>query len=254
MIELTKAYLSSSYVFEPKEDIFFDKHSTGGVGDKVSIALLPLLGSLGMKSLKFSGRGLGFTGGTLDKLEALKGFKVELSKEEINSIIDKTGIAILSTTDDIVPADKKIYALRDVTCTVGSLPLIAASIMSKKIVSGSKYILIDLKVGTGAFMETLEEATELGRLMKLVGEAFDKKVFIAFTTMNQPLGRMIGNGNEIIEVKEILSGKGPEDAHNLIVKLASEIYSSLNKITLKEAEKKVLNAMNDGSALNKLEE
>jgi len=245
---LTEAYINSGKVFETSEGKYFDKHSTGGVGDKVSIALLPLLGAMGMNSIKLSGRGLGFTGGTIDKLESIKGFKTEISIEETKNIVDQVGIALINTTEDIVPADKVIYGLRDVTGTVDSIPLIAASIMSKKIASGSEYILIDMKTGSGAFMASNEDALELGKLMQKIGQHFNRKVFIALTSMNQPLGKAIGNGNEIKEAIKIINNQGPKDATELITILASEIYSVAFGVTMDEAKAKVHEVMTNGSA------
>lgn len=246
----TESMIESGDTYNIKGDDLFDKHSTGGVGDKVSIALLPILGSMGLRTLKMSGRGLGFTGGTIDKLESIPGFKVKLSKKEAFDIVNnKSGLALTDSSNSIVPADKKIYALRDVTGTVDSIPLIAGSIMSKKIASGTKYIFIDLKVGLGAFMPTIEQATKLGNVMQKIGKHFRREVFIGMTSMNQPLGKFIGNSLEIAEAIEIIKGNGVEDAHELIVKIASEIHSKIYNIKIEKSIELVKKVMIDGSAL-----
>jgi pyrimidine-nucleoside phosphorylase len=248
IFDYTQALLDSGNIYDLDDNMTFDKHSTGGVGDKVSLALVPILGAMGMKTVKITGRGLGFTGGTADKLESIPGFRIEQTIAETVKQFNNSGMAIVNTTEDLVPADKKIYSLRDVTGTVDSIPLIAASIMSKKIASGSKFIFIDMKFGSGAFMKTLEEAKELAQKMKAIGEYFDRKVFVAFTSMNQPLGYTIGNAIEVLEAVEIINGDGAEDAHELIVKIAAEIFSVANDVTYEEAVIKVETVMHDGSA------
>ncbi|XP_076037874.1 pyrimidine-nucleoside phosphorylase-like [Oratosquilla oratoria] len=186
-IDYSRALINSGEVL-PLEDDIVDKHSSGGVGDKTTISLLPVLGAMGLKVFKISGRGLGFTGGTIDKLESLDGFKAELSLEQVNNMVNDIGISVTGQTPDLTPADGRIYALRDITGTVDSKHLIAASIISKKIASGAKNILIDLKIGTGAFVDNLEDANELARLMKLIATSFNRNLFVLFSSMNQPLG------------------------------------------------------------------
>ncbi|MGL4342996.1 MAG: thymidine phosphorylase [Metamycoplasmataceae bacterium] len=191
--------------------IKLDKHSTGGVGDKTSLVIGPILASLGANVAKMSGRGLGYTGGTLDKLESIKGFNVNLSEKEFKKIIIKDGLSIISQSDELVPADKKLYALRDVSGTVESIPLIASSIMSKKLATGSDAILLDIKCGTGAFMKNKEEAIKLGNLMVQIGNHLKKDIKVEITNMNEPLGKMIGNKNEIIEVIDFLQNSKQKD-------------------------------------------
>ena len=192
-----------------------DKHSTGGVGDKTSMVLCPMLAAMGLKIAKMSGRGLGFTGGTLDKLESIPGMNITLSPEEFINTVNEIGMSIIGQTDNIDLADKKLYALRDVTGTVDSMPLIASSIMSKKIAAGCDCILLDVKYGAGAFMRTKEDAVKLAKLMVEIGAHFNKNVQAEITSMNQPLGKAIGNIIEVKEAVEALQGNGPKDLMEL---------------------------------------
>ncbi|MGI9657744.1 MAG: thymidine phosphorylase [Gaiellaceae bacterium] len=227
-----------------------DKHSTGGVGDKTSIALGPLVAACDVPFAKMSGRGLGHTGGTLDKLEAIPGFRVELDEKEFVSQIGEVGMAIVSQTPTLVPADARLYALRDVTATVGEISLIAASTMSKKIASGASAILLDVKVGNGAFMRTIEEARELAQAMVELGKRAGREVRCELTDMAQPLGCAVGNALEIIESVETLRGNGPTDFTELIVSSATHLLQMSDlDIEASEAARMVKNALESGAAL-----
>lgn len=218
---LTQAMMESGKTIDLSSinGIKLDKHSTGGIGDKVSLILGPIIAACGGIFAKMSGRGLGHTGGTIDKLESIEGFNCFLTEDQFKELLIKSKIAIIGQTDDLVPADKKIYALRDVTGTVNSMPLISSSIMSKKLATGSDAILLDVKCGSGAFMKTKEDAIELAQWMVHIGQQLNKDVRAEITNMEQPLGRMIGNKNEIIEAMESLKGNGEK-------KLMELIYSS----------------------------
>lgn len=226
-----------------------DKHSTGGVGDKVSLVLGPMLAACGAKFAKMSGRGLGHTGGTLDKLESIPGFKVQLPIEDFIDQVTRLGIAIIGQTSEIVPADKKLYALRDVTATVQSIPLIASSIMSKKLADGSDVQLLDVKYGTGAFMQTIDEATELAKLMVAIGKKAGKKTSAEITSMDQPLGMEVGNINEVIEAVESLQGRGPKDLMELCYSSGTSLLLMARLANTPDtARKRLEDCINDGTA------
>lgn len=231
-----------------------DKHSTGGVGDKTSLVVVPIVASCGGKVAKMSGRGLGFTGGTIDKLESIRGFNVNLSLDKFVDNVNKVGAAIVGQMGNLTPADKKIYALRDVTSTIDCLPLIASSIMSKKIAAGAEVIVLDVKYGSGAFMKNYDEADKLAKLMTRIGELAGKKVKALITSMEQPLGEAVGNSLEIVEAINTLNDKGPEDLTKLCVELsASMLELSLGK-AFDECAKAAYDSIKSGSAFNKFKE
>lgn len=230
-----------------------DKHSTGGVGDKTTLILLPLVASCGVVAPKMSGRSLGFTGGTIDKLEAIPGFITSLKEEIFIKQVNEIGVAIASQTGNLVPADKKIYSLRDVTGTVESIPLIASSIMSKKLASGADKIVIDLKVGSGALMKNLEDARTLASTMVNIGKNHHKQVVCVLTDMNQPLGNAIGNSLEVKEVIDVLNGNGPKDIRNLVIVLGTIMVSMGLNIKFEDANKLILENLNNGNAYKKFE-
>ncbi|MBL6538204.1 pyrimidine-nucleoside phosphorylase [Streptococcus suis] len=228
-----------------------DKHSTGGVGDKVTLILAPLVASFGVPVAKMSGRGLGHTGGTLDKLESIKGYKIEVNQEDFIKQVQETGIAVIGQSDNLVKADKLLYALRDVTATVDIIPLIASSVMSKKIAAGADAILLDVTVGEGAFMKNIEDARILAQTMVDLGKAVGRKTVAVLTDMSQPVGRAIGNRLEILEALEILQGKGQEDVSEFICELAQIMLSLANvEKSLEEVHQHLVN----GAALKKFEE
>jgi len=229
-VYLTKEIINSGKKFDLSniEGIKVDKHSTGGVGDKTSLVLVPLLASLGFKVAKMSGRGLGHTGGTIDKLDSINGFKTEVSEEDFVNQVNKVGCAIISQSGEIALADKKLYALRDVTGTVDSLPLIAASIMSKKIALGSDIICLDVKVGNGAFFKTKKEALKASKLMIKIGRMCGVKVKAIITSMDEPLGINIGNKLEVKESIDTLLGKGPKDLENICIEICKIFLKDTN--------------------------
>lgn len=232
-----------------------DKHSTGGVGDKTSLVLAPLLASAGISMAKMSGRGLGHTGGTLDKLESIPGFNINLSREEFIKNVNTIGVAIIGQTNNMVPADKKIYALRDVTATVESIPLIAASVMSKKVAAGADIIILDVKCGSGAFMKRSEQAEDLARIMVGIGEKMGKKVGALITGMDRPLGYAVGNALEVKESIDVLKGKGSQDVRDLCLNLAGAVLYLAGKSTdLKQGMELAEVHLNDGSALHTFRE
>lgn len=237
------------------EGIKVDKHSTGGVGDKISLIVIPLVASVGVPVAKMSGRGLGHTGGTIDKLESIKGFKTELTAKEFISNVNTYKMAIVGQSANLTPADKKMYALRDVTATVNSIPLIATSIMSKKIASGAEAIVLDVKVGSGAFMKSLEEAKELARTMVDIGKALNRNTVAVVTDMSQPLGHEVGNANEIKEAIEVLKGKGSEDETTVALTIASYM-TILGGIfsDFETAYSELKNVIASGKAIDKLKE
>lgn len=229
-----------------------DKHSTGGVGDKTTLIVAPTVASLGCVIAKMSGRGLGHTGGTVDKLESIEGFNTSLSPEEFFEQVKNIGIAVIGQTGNLTPADKKLYALRDVTATVDSVPLIASSIMSKKLAAGSHTIVLDVKYGSGAFMKTPEDAKALAEEMVKIGKNCNRNVAALITDMQKPLGKNIGNSLEVIEAVEVLKGGGPKDLKEVAVALASEIVALSKNISLDEANAEVDDAISSGKAYKKL--
>lgn len=254
VFSLTKVFIDSGDTLDLSflNDVIVDKHSTGGIGDKTTLIIAPIVASLGVFVLKMSGRGLGYTGGTIDKLESIPGFRIDLSDEEVMQQVQDIGIVITGQTASLAPMDKKIYALRDVTGTVSSIPLIASSIMSKKIAGGADKILIDIKVGNGALLQTREEAEKLSDLVIKIGKVYHKDVHTIISDMNIPLGYCIGNSLEVMEAIRVL--KGEEKDNNLTklcLELASEMVSMAKGVSREDAMDMVRQSIQSGDAYQK---
>ena len=251
---LTKIFIDSGDTldFSDIPGIKVDKHSTGGIGDKTTLIIAPIVASLGIPVIKMSGRGLGYTGGTIDKLESIPGYRIDLKDEEILKQVHDINLVVTGQTAYLVPMDKAIYALRDVTATVSSIPLIASSIMSKKIAAGADKILIDIKVGNGALLQNKKDAEKLSELMIKIGEYYQREVRCMISDMNAPLGKCIGNSLEVLEAMDVLQGK--EKDNNLVdlcIELATEMVSMGLEISKKEAKEKVIGSIENGSAYQK---
>ncbi len=255
-VNLTLAMANSGDILDLSElGTVVDKHSTGGVGDKVTLILAPIIASLGIPVAKMSGRGLGYTGGTIDKLEAIPGYRTNISEEEFIQNVKKIGISIIGQTLNLAPADKKIYALRDATNTTASVPLIASSIMSKKIAAGANKIVLDVTYGSGAFMKTKQEAKELADTMTEIGKLAGRETVAVITPMEEPLGRNIGNSLEVIEAVEALKGNMAEDVKEVVLELGSNMIKLAGKgDNLEENRAKMLENISNGLALEKLKE
>lgn len=251
---LTQAMAESGDMVDlsPIEGIKVDKHSTGGVGDKTTLIVAPIAAAGGVKVAKMSGRGLGHTGGTVDKLESIPGYRTDLNQQEFFEVVKKTGISVIGQSGNLTPADKKMYALRDVTATVDSIPLIASSIMSKKIAAGSDCILLDVKVGSGAFMKEVPDAIKLAKVMVDLGENAGRKTRALITDMDTPLGYAIGNSLEVIEAVNTLKGNGPEDLTHECISLATQMMVLAGIGDEAECEALAKRSIEDGSALNRL--
>lgn len=237
------------------DGIKVDKHSTGGVGDTTTLILAPLVAAAGVPVAKMSGRGLGHTGGTLDKLESIPGFRINLKREEFISNVKTIGLAVMGQTANLVPADGKMYALRDVTATVDSIPLIASSIMSKKIAAGADAIVLDVKTGKGAFMKSLKDSIALAKAMVEIGEAVGRKTLALVSDMDQPLGLAIGNILEVQEAIDVLKGQGPEDLRELCLELGARmVYLAKKEANVVEAKEKIASLLDNGQALDKFKQ
>ena len=253
IFELTDIFIKSGEILDLSSvnGVTVDKHSTGGVGDKTTLVVGSIAASLGVKVPKMSGRGLGHTGGTIDKLESIPGFRVNLTTEEFINQLNTVGFAIISQTTDLAPLDKKVYALRDVTGTVESIPLIASSIMSKKIASGASKIVLDVKVGEGALLKTKEDAVKISKIMKLIGKKYNRDVETMITYMDVPLGTSIGNALEVLEVMKILSNQENNYLVALCKALASKMVELGLDISIEEAARRVDESLKSGRALQK---
>ena len=253
---LTKAMMNSGDVVDLSEfgDATVDKHSTGGVGDKTSLVVAPIMASLGGKMAKMSGRGLGHTGGTVDKLESIPGFKTSLSPDEFFDQVRNTGLAIIGSTANLTPADKKLYALRDVTATVDSVPLIASSIMSKKLAAGAHNIVLDVKIGSGAFMKNEEDGRTLARKMVDIGKSFGRNIAAVVTNMDRPLGFAVGNSLEVLEAVSVIKNESRGDLRDICVALASNLLSLCYGWSEEESEARANEAIESGAALEKFKE
>ncbi len=253
---LTECMLYSGEIMDLSsiKGIKVDKHSTGGVGDKTTLIVIPIVAACGVKVAKMSGRGLGHTGGTVDKLYSIPGMNVEISRNRFFDIVNTVGCCVMSQSGNLVPADKKIYALRDVTATVESMPLIASSIMSKKIASGADCIVLDVKVGSGAFMKNKEDAISLSKIMVSIGESFGKRVVALITDMDRPLGKTIGNSLEVWESCEVLKGRGEKDLKKVSVCLAANMLNLAGKGSLEDCKRLALESIESGKALEKFKE
>ena len=253
IFDLTDIFIKSGEIldFSDIEGIKVDKHSTGGVGDKTTMIIAPIVASCGVPVVKMSGRGLGFTGGTIDKLESIPGFRTNLSLDEIKKQVKEIGMVVTSQTTNLAPMDKKIYALRDVTATVESIPLIATSIMSKKIASGADKILIDIKVGKGALLKTEKDANKLKEIMIRIGNYYNKEVRCLITNMDNPLGKCIGNSIEVIEAMDVLQGKEKGFLTDLCIELSSNMISMSKNISMEEALQQVKESLETGAAYQK---
>ncbi len=253
-LAIAMMHSGDTFNLEDIDGIKVDKHSTGGVGDKVTLVLGPLVAACGAKFAKMSGRGLGHTGGTLDKLESIPGYNIVLDEDAFKAQVNKIGISVIGQSKNITPADKKMYALRDVTGTVPSIPLIASSIMSKKLASGADAICLDVKVGNGAFMTDLEEAKKLAILMVQIGKLAGKSVKAILTNMDEPLGFAVGNTLEVIEAIETLKGQGPKDLESVVLEIGSYLLEDAGIASKQAAMDLLKSKLHNGEALNKLVE
>jgi len=257
IVFLTDIFIKSGDVLDLSsiEGIKVDKHSTGGIGDKTTLIVTPIVAALGVKVCKMSGRGLGYTGGTIDKLESIPGFKVSLSEDEIMKQVNEIGMALTGQTKNLAPLDKKVYALRDVTATVESIPLIASSIMSKKIASGADKILIDIKVGNGALIKNRKDAEHLSELMIKIGDSYNREVRTLITDMDTPLGRAIGNSLEVVEAVSILKGYGKDSyLYDVCLELATNMVSMGLEKNIEESRSMVIDCIDSGRAYQKFRE